>query len=158
MALIHPVLDAALEQGISGPELLGQIRRCFILRAFERLPRHPRSGRPPTSNRVALATDFTRAAVSQAVSATTRSPRERDWVDRLIEGWRKDRRFRAASGRPAPLPLKATRARPSLEDLARTYAPSQHVGSLLHELVRRGRVDRDALDRVRLRATRRSPA
>lgn len=161
LAVLHPVIDTCLKAAISGPKLLERVRRCIIKRAFEQLPRHPRSGRAPTVNRVALTLGFPRTVVKQAVAGLIESSlRDGDSVDRLIDGWRTDPRFQSKSGRPAPLTFKVAEGRLRFEDLVGAYVPSRHPGSLLHELVRRGRADRDAWGRVRLKgsAARPSPA
>ena len=148
-AAFDPLIDVCLELGITSPELESLLRSAFVRRAFERLPPHSRTRRPPTTNKVSMATGLHRNEVGKiraggvAMARETMQIKERlhsksAWV---LDGWSTDPRFTASGGSPLDLPLERNKQRRSFEDLVDKYAPGNHPGTVLKELRRRGNVE-----------------
>jgi hypothetical protein len=148
-AAFDPLIDVCLELGITSPELESLLRSAFVRRAFERLPPHSRTRRPPTTNKVSMATGLHRNEVGKiraggvAMARETMQIKERlhsksAWV---LDGWSTDPRFTASGGSPLDLPLERNKQRRSFEDLVDKYAPGNHPGTVLRELKRRGNVE-----------------
>ena len=64
-AAFDPLIDVCLELGITSPELESLLRSAFVQRAFEKLPPHSRTGRPPSTNKVSVAAGLHRNEVSK---------------------------------------------------------------------------------------------
>lgn len=146
---LEPLVDVCLETGITSPEFESLLRVAFVLRAFEKLPRHARSGRAPTANKVALATGVSWNDVAQihagrgpSAAKELMQARERksSIAARVVQGWTTDARFMTSGGLPLDLPIKRNRDRRSFQDLVAKYAPSVHAGATLKEMTRRGLV------------------
>ena len=149
-AALEPLVDVCLDTGITCPEFESLLRVAFVLRAFDKLPRHPSSGRGPTANKVAVATGVhwedvakirklggpvaTQAAMQARESSSSKA-------SRVVEGWTTDSRFMTSGGSPLNLPIRRNRERRSFADLVAKYAPSTHPGTLLNEMRRRGQVE-----------------
>jgi hypothetical protein len=148
-AAFDPLIDLCLELGITSPELESLLRSAFVQRAFERLPPHSRTGRPPTTNKVSMATGLHRNEVGKirsggaAMARETMQIKERLYSKsaRVLNGWSTDPRLTASGGSPLDLPLERNKQRRSFEDLVDQYAPGNHPGTLLKELKRRGNVE-----------------
>jgi hypothetical protein len=153
MALIEalePLIDVCLGTGITSPEFESLLRVAFVLRAFEKLPRHKNSGRAPTANKVALAVGVNWEDVAQIrdsggpiAAREMMQARERtsSKAARVVQGWTTDPRFMNSGGMPLDLPIRRSRERRSFKDLVGKYAPSTHPGSLLKEMTRREQVE-----------------
>jgi len=59
---------------------------------------------------------------------------------RVLNGWTTDPKFMGNSGLPLDLPLEPGKKHRSFQELVETYAPRNHPGSVLKELVRRANV------------------
>jgi hypothetical protein len=148
-AAFDPLIDVCLELGITSPELESLLRSAFVRRAFERLPPHSRTGRPPTTNKVSIATGLHRNEVGKirsggaAMARETLQIKERLYSKsaRVLNGWSTDPRLTASGGSPLDLPLERNKQRRSFEDLVDKYAPGNHPGTVLKELKRRGNVE-----------------
>jgi hypothetical protein len=146
---LEPLIDVCLAAGITSPQFEKIVRAAFVTRAFEKLPRHPKSGRPPTANKVAFATglnwsDIAKVRSSQRASGAKKllvtrekSPSK---ASRVIEGWLKDPAFLTSGGYPSDLPIKRLGKQRSFKDLVAKHAPHTPFGTLLKELTRRGHV------------------
>jgi hypothetical protein len=148
-AAFEPLIDVCLELGISSPELESLLRSAFVQRAFDKLPPHSRTGRPPTTNKVSVATGVHRNEVSKIRVGGSAMARETMQIKgrlysktaRVLNGWSTDPRFMASGGAPLDLPLERNKQRRSFEDLVDKYAPGNHPGTVLKELRRRGNVE-----------------
>jgi hypothetical protein len=148
-AAFDPLIDLCLELGVTSPELESLLRSAFVQRAFDRLPPHSRSGRPPTTNKVSVATGVHRNEVSKiraggsAMVRETMQSKERLYskAARVLNGWSTDPRFTGSGGSPLDLPLERNKQRRSFDDLVDKYAPGNHPGTVLKELRRRGNVE-----------------
>lgn len=146
---LEPIIDVCLTAGITSPQLEDILRAAFVTRAFEKLPKHPKSGRPPTSNKVSFATGVSwpeiakmrstprKNAATKVLGALEQSPSQ---AVRVIEGWLKDPAFLTSGGHPMDLPIRRIGKHQSFRDLGRKYAPKIPFGTLLKELTRRGHV------------------
>ena len=141
------IIDVCLTTGITSPELEKILRAAFVARAFEKLPKHPKSGRPPTANKVAFATGLNWSDISKVRSAPRANAAKKlletreqspSKSARVIEGWLKDPVFLTSGGYPSDLPIKRLGKHRSFKDLVAKYAPSTPFGTLLKELTRRG--------------------
>lgn len=147
---LQPLIDVCLESGITTIEFERIVRTAFVMRAFEKLPKHPRSGRPPTSHKVGFAVGLVHHAVSKirreatapnsAAAGRAKKRRGMAYADRLIQGWVEDPKFQTSGGQPLDLPIKPLSGRRSFQDLIDKHAPGKSAGVLLKELVRRGQV------------------
>ena len=146
---LEPIIDVCLNTGITSPELEKILRAAFVARAFEKLPKHPKSGRPPTANKVAFATGLSWSDISKVKSAPRAGAAKKlletreqspSKAARVIEGWLKDPLFLTSGGHPSDLPLKRLGKHRSFKDLTAKYAPHTPFGTLLKELTRRGHV------------------
>jgi hypothetical protein len=146
---LEPIIDVCLTTGIGSPELEKILRVAFVNRAFDRLPRHPTSGRPATANQVAFATGLQWTDVAKVRSASKKStgkklPETREpsgsKSTKVIEGWITDPAFLTSGGHPSDLPIQRIGKHRSFKDLAKKYAPKTPFGTLLKELTRRGHV------------------
>ena len=149
-AALEPLIDVCLEIGITSPELESLLRVAFVQRAFEKLPRHSRTGRGPSDSRVALAVGVHRTEVSRiraaggtASAQKTMQTKERLYSKsaRVLSGWSTDARYMTSGGQPMDLPMERNKQRRSFEDLVDKYAPGNHPGTVLKELKRRGNVE-----------------
>jgi hypothetical protein len=149
-AALEPLIDVCLKIGITSPEIESLLRVAFVQRAFEKLPRHARTGRGPSDSRVSLAAGVHRIEVGKirtaggTVSAKgTMEKKERLYSKsaRVLTGWTTDTRFMTSGGLPLDLPMERNKQRRSFEDLVDKYAPGNHPGSVLKELRRRGNVE-----------------
>jgi hypothetical protein len=148
-AAFEPLVDVCLELGITSPELESLLRSAFVQRAFDKLPPHTRTGRPPTTNKVSVATGVHRNEVSKIRAGGSAMARETMQIKgrlysktaRVLNGWSTDPRFTASDGLPLDLPLERNKQRRSFEDLVDKYAPGNHPGTVLKELKRRGNVE-----------------
>ena len=149
-AALEPLIDVCLKIGITSPEIESLLRVAFVQRAFERLPRHARTGRGPSDSRVSLAAGVHRIEVGKIRSAGgtvsakgTMEKKERLYSKsaRVLTGWTTDTRFMTSGGLPLDLPMERNKQRRSFEDLVDKYAPGNHPGSVLKELRRRGNVE-----------------
>jgi hypothetical protein len=148
-AAFDPLVDVCLELGVTSPELESLLLSAFVQRAFDRLPPHSRSGRPPTTNKVSVATGVHRNEVSKiraggpAMARETMQIKERLYSKsaRVLNGWSTDPRFTGSGGSPLDLPLERNKQRRSFDDLVDKYAPGIHPGTVLKELKRRGNVE-----------------
>ena len=148
-AAFDPLIDVCLELGITSPELESLLRSAFVQRAFEKLPPHSRTGRPPSTNKVSVAAGLHRNEVSKIraggadIARETMQTKERLYskTARVLHGWSTDTRFTTSGGLPMDLPLERNRQRRSFEDLVEKHAPGNHPGTVLKELLRRGNVD-----------------
>lgn len=150
VAALQPLVDVCLATGVTSPEFESLLRVAFVLRAFDKLPRHETSGRGPTANQVAVACgvnweDVARirdsgglVAAQELMQARERSSSK---VGRVVQGWTTDPRFMTSGGSPLNLPIRRNRERRSFADLVAKYAPSTHPGTLLKQMTRRGQVD-----------------
>jgi hypothetical protein len=146
---LEPLVDVCLATGVTSPEFESLLRVVFVLRAFEKLPRHKNSGKPPTANKVALATGINwedvakiKAAGGPSAAKEMMQARERtsSKAARVVHGWTTDPRFLTSGGLPLDLPIKRNREKRSFKDLVSKYAPSTHAGTLLKEMTRREQV------------------
>jgi len=146
---LEPLVDVCLATGVTSPEFESLLRVVFVLRAFDKLPRHKNSGKPPTANKVALATginweDVAKIKAAGGPSAAKEMMRAREQTSskaaRVVQGWTTDARFLTSGGLPIDLPIKRNREKRSFQDLVSKYAPSTHAGTLLKEMTRRGQV------------------
>jgi hypothetical protein len=146
---LEPLIDVCLTAGITSPELEKILRAAFVARAFEKLPKHPKSGRPPTANKVAFATGLNWSDISKVRSAPRASAAKKllesreqspSKAARVLEGWLKDPAFLTSGGHPLDLPIKRLGKHRSFKELVTKYAPSTPFGTLLKELTRRGHV------------------
>ena len=146
---LEPIIDVCLDAGISTLELERILRSAFVARAFEKLPRHPKSGRPPTVNKVAFATGLQWDEVAKVRSTGKKNPAKKGPEVReaatsksakVIEGWTKDPAFMTSGGHPSDLPIQRIGKHRSFKDLVKKYAPKTPFGTLLKELTRRGHV------------------
>lgn len=146
---LEPIIDVCLTTGITSPELEKILRAAFVARAFEKLPKHPKSGRPPTANKVAFATglnwsDISKVRKSPKTGAAKKLLETREQspskAARVIEGWLKDPAYLTSGGHPSDLPIKRLGKHKGFKDLIAKYAPSTPFGTLLKELTRRGHV------------------
>src|ERR1700691_4490310 len=147
---LEPLIDVCLKIGITSPEIESLLRVAFVQRAFEKLPRHARTGRGPSDRRVGLAAGVHRIEVGKirtaggTVSAkSTMEKKERLYSKsaRVLTGWTTDTRFMTSGGLPLDLPMERNKQRRSFEDLVDKYAPGNHPGSVLKELRRRKNVE-----------------
>jgi len=124
-AAFEPLVDVCLELGITSPELESLLRSAFVQRAFEKLPPHHRTGRPPTTNKVSVATGVHRNEVSKirtggsAIARETMETKGRLYSKsaRVLHGWSTDTRFTTSGGLPMDLPIERNKQRRSFEDL-----------------------------------------
>jgi hypothetical protein len=144
---LEPIIDVCLDTGISSLEIERILRGAFVARAFEKLPRHPKSGRPPTANKVAFATGLTWDEVAKVRSTGKKTtPKEETREQgastsaKVIDGWTKDPAFMTSGGHPSDLPIQRIGKHRSFKDLVKKYAPKTPFGTLLKELTRRGHV------------------
>jgi hypothetical protein len=147
---LEPLIDICLESGITTVEFERIVRQAFVMRAFEKLPKHPKSGRPPTAHKVGFAVGLVHHAVSKirrdaaapksAAGGKVLKKRGMAYADRVIQGWLEDPKFQTSGGQPLDLPLKPIGGRRSFQDLINRHAPGKNAGTLLKELVRRGQV------------------
>src|ERR1700676_3590067 len=94
-AAFDPLIDVCLQLGITSPELESLLRSAFVRRDFERLPPHSRTGRPPTTNKVSIATGLHRNEVGKiraggsAMARETMQIKERLYSKsaRVLKGW-----------------------------------------------------------------------
>jgi hypothetical protein len=149
-AALEPLIDVCLAIGITSPEIESLLRMAFVNRAFEKLPRHTRTGRGPSDSRVALASGVHRAEVGRIRAAGSgANVRERletkerlySKSARVLAGWTTDPKFLTSGGLPMDLPMERNRQRRGFEDLVDKYAPGNHPGTVLKELRRRGNVE-----------------
>jgi Family of unknown function (DUF6502) len=148
-AAFDPLIDVCLQLGITSPELESLLRSAFVQRAFDKLPPHSRTGSPPTTNKVSVATGVHRNEVSKIRAGGSAMARETMQIKgqlysktaRVLHGWSTDPRFTASGGSPLDLPLERNKQRRSFEDLVDKYAPGSHPGTVLKELRRRGNVE-----------------
>jgi hypothetical protein len=161
-AALEPLIDVCLKTGITSPELEGLLRAAFVQRAFEKLPRHARTGRGPSDSQVSIAAGVHRTEVAKVRSAggmasakKTMQTREQLYSKsaRLLNGWKTDARFTTSGGLPLDLPLESNKQQRSFEDLVATYAPGNHPGTLLKELTRKGNVRLLEGELVRLKSS-----
>lgn len=146
---LEPIIDVCLTAGITSPELEKILRATFVARAFEKLPKHPKSGRPPTANKVAFATGLNWSDINKVRNAPRASAAKKlletreqspSKAARVIEGWIKDPAFLTSGGNPSDLPIKRLGKHRSFKDLVAKYAPHTPFGTILKELTRRGHV------------------
>lgn len=134
--LIRQVLSGlanlAINSDLSMGEL-GEMAKDAYVTAAARRARRP-SGTLNRS-RIAAITGLTRAEVADLLrSPTTRTSRDtRSRARRVVDGWRKDRRFSARSAVPRPLPLHGKAG--SFEHLVRLYAGDVPPRAMLDRLV-----------------------
>lgn len=149
-AALQPLVDLCLELGITSPELESLLRVAFVQRAFDQLPKHPRTGRSPSVVQVGLATGVHRAEVSKIRAAGgTASARETMQTKRrlysksarVLAGWTTDPKFLTSAGLPMDLPVERIRRRRSFQDLVDQYAPGNFPTTVLKEMRRRGYVE-----------------
>ena len=145
---LKPLVRVCLNLGVPSLDLERIVRETFILEAFKHLPKHPKSGSPPTAHKVSLATGLSRTLVATVKKQGALAPSkkgERPWglpaAARVIEGWSTDPKFQTSGGSPLDLPVKPLSGKRSFHELVDKYAPSTHQGALLKELVRRGQVE-----------------
>lgn len=146
---LEPLIDVCLDTGITSPEFEKLLRVAFVLRAFDKLPKHKNSGRGPTVNKVSVATGLAWDEVAKIQSAGGHSAakgmmgaRERtsSKAARVIEGWTTDPKFHTSGGHPVDLPIKRAGTRPTWRDLVAKYASSTHPGTLMKEMSRTGQL------------------
>jgi hypothetical protein len=155
-----PLIDVCLDLGITSPELESLLRAAFVQRAFAKLPKAARSGRPPSINKVSMATGVHRIQVTSirrggaTVAKQILETKERlhSKSARVLHGWTTDPRFATSGGQPLDLPKERNKQRRSFEDLVDKFAPSNHPGTLLEELKRRGNVQELADGIIRLKS------
>src|SRR5271167_1762633 len=149
-AALEPLIDVCLKIGVTSPEIESLLRVAFVQRAFEKLPRHSRTGRGPSDSRVSLAAGVHRSEVGRIRSAggtaSAKGTMEKkkglySKSARVLTGWTTDPRFMTSGGLPLDLPMERNKERRSFEDLVDKYAPGNHPGSVLKELRRRGNVE-----------------
>jgi len=145
---LEPIIDVCLTAGITSLQFEKILRATFVARAFVKLPKHPKTGRPPTANKVAFATGLSwkdiskvRSAPRSNVAKKLLTAREQPSKSaRVIEGWLKDPAFLTSGGHPSDLPIKRLGKQRSFKDLVAKHAPATPWGTLLKELTRRGHV------------------
>ncbi len=161
-AALEPLIDVCLKIGVTSPEAESLLRVAFVQRAFEKLPRHSRTGRGPSDSRVSLAAGVHRSDVGRIRSAGgtvsakgTMEKKERLYSKsaRVLMGWTTDARFMTSGGLPLDLPMERNKQRRSFEDLVDKYAPGNHPGSVLKELRRRGNVELLDEEIIRFKST-----
>jgi hypothetical protein len=141
---LEPVIDVCLDLGLTSPELESMLRGVFVQRAITKLPRHRRTGKPPSDVRVGLAVGLHRNEVRKIRSGRAEVRMEkmegRHRAGRLLKGWSTDPRFTTSGGQPLDLPLESDEQGPSFEELVAKYLPGTASGSVLKELRRRSLV------------------
>ena len=124
--------------GIDSPHAEKLLRRAFIMAAYRSATS---IGGQATQSQVASIAGVSRLEVRKALEernarARSTSSTRNTRIDRLIHGWRTDKRFNTPQGRPRPLSLGNGTA--SFNELVRIYGRDVTSRTLRDQLVRKG--------------------
>jgi hypothetical protein len=140
LQLLEPLTEFVLDSGLSIHELSSILReaavRSIAARQLETAPRVNISG-------IAASTGIARGEISRilksgSIQSSKASNGHQQSTIRVVEGWLRDPRFRAAS---KPSDLKIYGRGPTFDRLVRTYGRGIPTRALLEELVRSGVIE-----------------
>ena len=147
--LLRPLIRILLSNGVAFDAFADVAKRAYVdvaMRDFE-IP-----GKKQTISRVSVLTGLTRKEVQRLLRAP--SDAETDTSERyhraarVIGGWRRDRKFQTAAGKPQDLAFD--RGSKSFAELVRRYSGDMPPRAVLDELLRVGAVRRMSNGHLRL--------
>jgi hypothetical protein len=133
--LLQDFASALLPRGMT-PRLFGELARLAFVKAAAQRSRL-RNGKVNHS-RVAAQTGLSRADVKRLLGPSAASLEEEAPVQRVMNGWRKDRAFTNRSGQPKRLRILGRR--PSFTHLSAKYAGDVPYRAVLDQLIEMGAV------------------
>lgn len=151
LRLLRPLVRILLRNGVSYKTFADLAKWVYVDVAMKEFGIE---GRKQTISRVSVITGLSRKEVLRV--RRLERPDDRTSVEqynraaRVIAGWRRDKDFLDASGRPASLPMTGKGA--TFPELIRRFSGDVPVRAILDELIRIGAVKRMKNDRIRLLA------
>jgi Family of unknown function (DUF6502) len=130
--VIDPLIDLMFDAGITVPEINKVVRARAVQRAATRIAKE--NGRRSNS-RIAIITGLARSEVARlfnAVDAASNARQGQHPARRVLAAWYENRRFLAANGDPAILPIFGKRR--SFEQLVAMHSGGIPVRAMLDEL------------------------
>ena len=147
--LLRPLARILLSNGVAFDAFVGMAKRAYVdvaMRDFE-IP-----GKKQTISRISVLTGLTRKEVQRVLrepsNAKADTSERYHRAARVIGGWRRDRRFQTAAGKPQDLAFDG--GSKSFAELVRRYSGDMPSRAVLDELLRVGAVRRMGDGRVRL--------
>ncbi len=149
--LLRPLVRILLREGISYKTFVDLVKWVYVDVAMEEFGIE---GRKQSISRVSVITGLSRKEVLRVRRLErpddSASTERYNRAARVIAGWRRDKDFLDAKGRPASLPMSGRGA--TFTGLVRRFSGDVPVRALLDELIRIGAVKRLRNDRIRLLA------
>lgn len=157
---LAPLVELALEAGVTSPELERVVRSVFVDRAVSLLSTSSRRRGGVSDLRIGLTIGVPRNTVRQIRSTRPQTQlaklQRRHRGDALLKAWTTDWTYLTEAGLPRDLPLHAVGGEPSFQDLVRVHLRGVSTGTALAELRRSGalRLLPDEIVRLRSRTAR----
>jgi hypothetical protein len=148
--VVDPLIDLMFDTGITVQEFSRLVRDRAVRSAAARIARE--SGRNSNS-RIAIITGLARAEVSRILEANEPSFSSRGGqhpARRVLSAWHDNRRFLAANGDPAVLPIFGRRK--SFEQLVAAHSGGIPVRAMLDQLMQINAVEILSSQRVRVKS------
>jgi len=151
LRLLQPLVRILLRGGISYRTFADLVKWVYVDVAMKEFGIE---GRKQSISRVSVITGLSRKEVMRVCRLErpddSASKEQYNRAARVIAGWRRDKDFLDARGRPASLPLTGSGA--TFTELIRRFSGDVPVRALLDELIRIGAVKRLKDERIRLLA------
>lgn len=151
LRLLRPLVRILLRDGISYKTFADLVKWVYVDVAMKEFGIE---GRKQSISRVSVITGLTRKEVLRVRRLErpddSASTEQYNRAARVIAGWRRDKDFLDAKGRPASLPMTGSGA--TFNELIRRFSGDVPVRALLDELIRIGAVKRLKDGRIRLLA------
>ena len=149
LRLLRPLVRIMLREGISYKTFVDLVKWVYVDVAMKEFGIE---GRKQSISRVSVITGLSRKEVLRVRRLErpndSASAEKYNRAARVIAGWRRDKDFLDAKGRPASLPMTGKGA--TFAELTRRFSGDVPVRALLDELIRIGAVKRLRNNRIRL--------
>jgi hypothetical protein len=138
-AILEPLVVLLLHAGVAVSDLADICKRLYVRVAAADIRK---SSTRLNQSRIAIVTGLTRAEVKRLLlprkPGTVRFDWQLDRATRVLNGWKQDREFRHASGKPKDLPKLGKRG--SFQVLVRRYSGDIPLTAMRKELLKAGAI------------------